>query len=424
MAYLIKKARIIDPKAGIDIIDDLFISPNTLEIAPSVLPNNYSLFDGQGLIVAPGFIDLHVHFREPGFNYKEDISSGIRASLAGGVTSALVMPNTKPAIDSASRISYQKFRARRMGFDLMVAAAGTKNLRGLELTDVYELKKAGAHAITDDGLPIAHDNHVQDIMKACRRHNLVFMQHAEDFTLSAHAPIHDGSFSKYFNIPGQVALAESAMIKRDLAFAESIGARYHVLHLSTKESLDLIRKAKRKKLRVSCEVTPHHLLLCEKALWRDSSNKKMNPPLRTAHDCDALIAALNDGSIDAVASDHAPHARFEKKEGLFKAPFGVVGLETSMRVLLSLVKEERITLVRALELMSVGPAKILEEEERIGTFIGQAASKNIVILDPHAHRVIGPHDFKGRSYNSAFMGMRLWGKIRATFLNGNLVYES
>lgn len=424
MATLIKNARIIDPKAHLDVCEDIYIDNERIEIAPSRMPAGTIILRGRGMIVAPGLIDLHVHFREPGFLYKEDINSGIRAARAGGVTSALVMPNTNPAIDQVKSVLYQHRRAKPSGFDLMVAAAATMGLEGKELSDVEALKRAGAKAFTDDGKAIVDEQHMEKLLRACRRHNTLCMQHAEYANISCHAPVHEGQASKSMRLNGQPSSAESLMVARDLKLAERIGARYHVLHVSSKESLALMRRAKTRTKAVSCEVSPHHLLLCEREILTCDANKKMNPPLRSRSDQEALVEGLIDGTIDAVASDHAPHARSEKKLGLSEAPFGVVGVETAILALLTLAKRGALSLTRAIALMTEGPARVLGENERIGTLIGSQVLKNICVLDPNFSQLLSPRNLHGRSKNSAFIGMQMYGRVMATFQNGHLVYRA
>ncbi|HXW60768.1 MAG TPA: dihydroorotase [Myxococcota bacterium] len=423
MATLIKNARIIDPKTRLDMCEDIYIDAHSIEVAPSRVKNSTLIMPGRGLIVAPGFIDLHVHFREPGFTYKEDISSGIKAAWAGGVTSALVMPNTNPALDEPKRIFYQHKRAEKYGFDLMVAAAATKALKGEELNDVGALKKAGAKACTDDGHVIDY-SHMEKLLKACRRHNMLCMQHAEDKRQSLNAPLNEGKASKRFFISGQPSCAESAVVARDIELALRIGARYHVLHLSSAESLALVRKAKMNNGLISAEVSPHHLLLCEEDIRGKDASKKMNPPLRSKQDQEALLLGIMDGTIDAVASDHAPHSRREKAQALADAPFGVVGIETSILALLTLVKKKSLPLRRAVALLCEGPARIIGEEGRIGTLFGPNAKKNVCVFDPDFKQVISEKNLHGRSKNSAFIGMEMFGRVMATFQNGQLVYRA
>jgi dihydroorotase len=423
MATLIKKVRIIDPLNAIDLVDDVAIGPDGIVVSPEGKAMR-SVIDGAGLVLAPGLIDLHTHFREPGFVHKECIRSGIRAALCGGVTSALVMPNTNPAIDLPKHVAYQRARASSSGFDLMVAAAATKGLNGEVATDLAALKSTNVKAVTDDGRPIFDINLMEEILRACRRHNMVCMQHAEDLTISRGAAMHQGQRSARLNLSGQPRDAEFSLVERDIKLAEQIGARYHVLHISCKESLRMVRYAQRNGAAVSCEVTPHHLLLCDEDVRAKNSFRKMNPPLRTREDARALLDGLIDGSIAAVASDHAPHSCREKRADFEHAPFGVVGLESAILVLLTLVKKGRLSLTRAIEVMTAGPAKILGEEQRLGGLLGEKRVKNAVLLDPHSTRVFSKRDLAGRSINSPFFGMNLNGRVVATFLNGEIVYRS
>jgi dihydroorotase len=423
MTVLIKKVRVIDCSKALDIIEDVLISPDEITLSPHNV-KKARVVDGQGKILAPGLVDLHVHFREPGFTYKEDIQSGINAALAGGVTSALVMPNTSPAIDQAKHVYYQRKRAEKTGFNLMVAAAASIGLEGQKATDIASLKQAGAKAVTDDGKPILNDSLMEEIFKRCRRHDLVCMQHAEDLRQSHGYSLNLGKASKKTGLCGQPGAAETRLIERDIALSEKIGARYHVLHLSCKESLKVIRDAKRRGAFVTCEVTPHHLLLDDSYVFNLDTNKKMNPPLRSKEDVEALVEGLNDRTIDAVASDHAPHAAAEKRKSFERAPFGVVGLESAILVLFTLVKKGKLSIKRAIELMTSGPASIIGESESIGTFCEVHAAKNAVLLNPHFLSTLSGRKLFGRSKNSAFIGHELYGKVEATFLNGKIAFCS
>jgi dihydroorotase len=421
MATLIKNVRIIDPFASVDVVDDALITPQNISIAPVKIPTATTVIDGTGMVLAPGLVDLHVHFREPGFTHKETIREGIARALAGGFTSAVVMPNTKPAIDSYKAVSFQHKRAEKSGFDLMVAAAATFGLGGEVPTDVALLKKAGAVGITDDGRPVMSERLMQAQLRACRRENVVFMQHAEDLCQSHNHPMHEGTVSQKLAINGQPASAEADMVARDIALAERIGARYHVLHLSCSATLKHVRAAKRRGVAVTAEVTPHHLLLSDRHVLGLDTCFKMNPPLRTDEDRRALLAGLNDHTIDAVASDHAPHTRAEKARGFVGAPFGVTGLETTLSCLLTLVHEGKITLKRAIELLTTGPAAIVNRHGVIGTMLGDQALKNAVLFDPKPRFQLSRRHLRGRSHNSPFLGAEFYGRVVMTFLNGCLL---
>lgn len=421
MGTLIKEVRLIDPLAKIDDVTDVYLDHGRVDLCPSGI-NPKLILDGKKKLLLPGLIDLHVHFRDPGFFNKEDISSGIKAAIAGGVTSALVMPNTDPPIDELKHVDYQLRRGTKNGFDLMVAAAASRGLLGKCVSDIGNLKRAGIKAVTDDGKPILAKDLMARILKLCRLHGLVCMQHAEDLTISRHASLNEGMISKKHKLAGQPCASEYSLVARDIQLAEEVQARYHVLHLSCSETLRLVKRAKRQSNLITCEVTPHHLLLNEFDVGELDTLKKMNPPLRTFKDTQALIDGLNDGSIDAVASDHAPHSCKEKRRPFTLAPFGVVGVESSIKVLLTLVKKGKLSLHRAIESMTVGPAKVIGESHRIGSLLGKSMEKNAVLIDPDFKGIFSRKDLRGRSKNSAFLGMTLYGSVCATFINGHIAF--
>ncbi len=423
MATLIKNVRVIDPINHLDVIVDVAISRDEIVLCPKSALFT-TIIDGTNLVLAPGLIDLHVHFREPGFPHKECIRSGIAAALRGGVTSALVMPNTLPALDAPKRVAYQRARAAPTNFDLLIAASATLGLEGKASSDIAALAKAGVKAVTDDGKPILDSALMESILRACRRHQLVCMQHAEDTRISLGAAMHQGRVSERLSLAGQPRSAEFSLVERDIKIAERLSARYHVLHISCRESLALVARAQKNGAPVTCEVTPHHLLLTDADVLSKDTFKKMNPPLRTREDAQAMLEGLIDGRIAAVASDHAPHSCKEKRADFDRAPFGVVGLESAIVVLLTLVAKGKLSLTRAIEAMTVGPAKVISEEHRLGGLIGEGRVKNAVLLDPHSTRIFSVRDLAGRSINSPFFGMTMHGHVVATFLNGDLVYRS
>lgn len=419
-ATLIRAARVIDPHHGVDRIADLLVSPDGVAIDPPTLPDDVATIDGTGLWALPGLVDIQVHFRQPGFEYKETIETGSAAALAGGICTVVVMPNTHPALDTPESVRFESEEARRVrGIDLLVAAAATQGLKGEALTDHGALKAAGAVAITDDGYPVLDDALMEGSLRQCAEHDLLFMQHAEDTRLTKHAPMTASPVSEALGVEGQPADAEGLMVERDVALAEKTGARYHVLHTSTARSLDAVRAAKAKGLPVSCEASPHHLLLSYEACAEGDPNTKMNPPLRSESDRRALVEAVVDGTVDAVATDHAPHAADEKARGFAEAPFGVIGLETAFAAVLELMHEGRIDARRAVELMTSGPAKVLAAEGRLGT-IGPEAPAHVTLVDPEATWVVGDDTLFGRSRNSAFLGRSFRGRVVATFLHGEL----
>jgi len=301
-----------------------------------------------------------------------------------------------------------------------VAAAVTKGLGGETLTDHAALKNAGAVALTDDGLPVMDDAVMEASLRLSVENDLLFMQHAEDTDLTQHAPMTECEVSRALGVRGQSAEAEGIMVERDIALAEKTGARYHVLHTSTKRSLEAIRAAKSKGLPISCEASPHHLLLTVDACAGGDPNTKMNPPLRIESDRQALVQALADGTVDAVATDHAPHSSEEKAKGFVEAPFGVIGLETAFSALLSFVHDGTLSENRAVELMTSSPARIVGLEGKAGTTVGDEAPAHLCLVDPAHEWEVGVDHFHGLSSNSAFIGKRFKGKVAATFLAGEL----
>lgn len=421
---LIRGARVLDPHQNLDLTTDVLISPAGVVVSPDVTPEGAQIIDGQGLWAVPGLIDLQVHFRQPGFEYKETIETGSAAALAGGICTVVVMPNTKPALDTPDRVRFESEEARRVdGIELLVAAAATHDLAGTQLTDHGILKEAGAVAITDDGLPVLDDVLMERSLEQCAAHDLLFMQHAEDTRMTGHAPMTLSPVSEALGVRGQPADAEGVMVERDVALAEKTGARYHVLHTSTARSLNAIRDAKARGVAVSCEASPHHLMLTYEACAGGDPNTKMNPPLRSEADRDALIGAVVDGTVDAVATDHAPHSAEEKARGFVDAPFGVIGLETAFSTVLELMHANLIDARRAVELMTSGPARVLKASDRMGTFAAGAPA-HLTLIDPEAHWTVTDETLKGRSKNSWCMGRAFRGRVVGTFLRGRLRYAT
>ncbi|HJN74767.1 MAG TPA: dihydroorotase [Myxococcota bacterium] len=417
---LVRGARLIDPAAGIDRVCDLLVRPEGITLDPG--PVDDEVLDGRGLWAMAGLVDLQVHFRQPGFEYKETIETGSAAALAGGITTVVVMPNTQPRLDTPERVRFEAKESERVdGIRILVAAAATVDLAGERLTDHPALAGAGAVAITDDGLPVMDDALMEGSLALCAEHDLLFMQHAEDLRVSRQAPMTLGPTSEALGLRGQPADAEGLMVERDVEMALRTGARYHVLHTSTRRSLEAIRGARSAGARVSCEASPHHLLLTDEACAGGDPNFKMNPPLRCEDDRLALVEALLDGTIDAVATDHAPHSAEEKARGFAGAPFGVIGLETAFAALLSFVHSGRMTAEHAVRLMTAGPARVLCMPE-LGTVT--AGSADLCLVDPHETWTVVLEHLRGRSKNSAFLGRTFTGRVKHTFLRGRLRYSS
>ena len=419
----IKGVRLIDPEAGFDGITDLLVTPDGVQRNPASVADDVQQVDGSGLWALPGLVDIQVHFRQPGFEYKETIESGSAAALAGGICTVVVMPNTQPRLDTPDQVRFEAEEARRVrGIDLLVAAASTKNLDGKELTNHASLKEAGAVAITDDGFPVLDDDLMRGSLQQCADLDLLFMQHAEDIRMTQHAPMTDSPISVALGVRGQSSDAEGVIVERDIALTRETGARYHVLHTSTARSMTAIRAAKEEGLAVTCEVSPHHLLLTYDACASGDPNTKMNPPLRSEYDRKALIDALADGTVDAVATDHAPHAKHEKAKGFEDAPFGVIGLETALAALLTFVHDGTITDTRAVELMTSGPARLLGLQGRLGT-LSDNAPVHLALVDPNQEWTVTEEAMAGKSTNSAFLGYEFKGKVVATVLHGELRYS-
>ena len=415
--------RLIDPEAGLDEVTDLLVSPNGVVRAPATIPDDARRVDGAGLWALPGLVDIQVHFRQPGFEYKETIETGSAAALAGGICTVVVMPNTQPRLDTPDQVTFESEEARRVrGIDLLVAAASTRNLDGKELTDHAALKAAGAIAITDDGFPVLDDDIMRGSLELCAEHDLLFMQHAEDIRMTRHAPMTDSPVSVALGVQGQSSDAEGVIVERDIALTRETGARYHVLHTSTARSITAVRAAKAEGLAVTCEASPHHLLLTYDACAGGDPNTKMNPPLRSEYDRQALIAGLADGTVDAVATDHAPHTSAEKAKGFENAPFGVIGLETAFAALLSFVHDGTITDTRAVELMTSGPARVLGLQGKLGT-LAEDAPVHLTLVDPNRPWSVTEAAMAGKCTNSAFLGRDFKGKVVATVLHGELRYD-
>lgn len=418
---LLRGCRLIDPAAGVDRQVDLFIGGDTVAIAPGPTTAD-RVIDARGLWALPGLIDLQVHFRQPGQERKETIESGSRAAFAGGVTTVVVMPNTSPTIDTPEAVRFQQEEARRVrGARVLVAAAATVGIAGKRATDHGALAAAGAVALTDDGHPLVDDGLMEQALRSCREHEMVFMQHAEDPSLSGGHALTAGGASEALGLPGQSADAEGAMVERDVELAARCSARYHVLHLSTARSLAAVRRAKAAGQSVSCEVSPHHLLLTDEACREGDTNFKMNPPLRAEADRRALVEAVADGTVDAVATDHAPHTAEEKSRGFAEAPFGVIGLETAFSALLGLVHDGTIDARRAAALMTSGPAHVLRRDRSLGA-VSEGRCADLCVVDPELRWTVTEEALFGRSKNSAFLGRELRGRVVATFAGGALRY--
>jgi dihydroorotase len=423
-ALLIRGGRVVDPSQGLDETRDVLIEDGRIsQVAPTIsAPAGAAVLDAAGLVVAPGFIDPHVHLREPGQEYKETVATGTKAAAAGGFTAVACMPNTRPVNDERSVTELILTQAARAGFARVYpVAAATKGSKGEEMAEIGELVDAGAVAVTDDGLPIAHPELLRRLFLYTRHFGIPVMQHAEDLKLTGDGVMHEGVWSTRLGMPGIPASAEDVMVARDLILLEDTGGRYHLQHLSSARSLELVRQAKAKNLAVTCEASPHHLLLTDQAVadTEFSTDVKMKPPVRSEADRQALIQGLQDGTIDIIATDHAPHHADEKDVEFQVAPFGIVGLETSVSLCLDrLVHTGLISLSRLVELMSTNPAKLLGVP---GGTLAPGSVADVTLLDLDAPVTVDKASFHSKGKNTPFHGWTLRGKAVGTILGGQRV---
>lgn len=424
MKLLIKGGRVIDPSQGVNKTADLLIEDGRISsIGDDIQTDGADVFDAAGLIVCPGFIDLHVHLREPGEEYKETIATGAAAAVAGGFTSVCAMPNTKPVNDNASVTRFIMEKAREAGLaEVYPVGAITRGSEGAELSEMAEMKEAGAIAVSDDGRPVMNSQVMRHAMEYARDHDLIVSDHCQDLSLSSGGVMNEGRYSTLLGLKGMSRAAEDTHVSRDIMLAEMTGARVHIAHASTAGAVEMIRRAKEKGLPVTCEVTPHHIALTEAAVMGFDTNMKMSPPLRSEEDRAALIEAIRDGTIDAIATDHAPHHADEKMLEFDRAPFGVVGLETALAVTLkALHTDAQIPIERIIELLTSGPARAYRIER--GT-LATGAIANVTVFDIDRQWTVDPRRFKSRSRNSSFAGWQLGGAVAATFVAGRKVFSS
>jgi dihydroorotase len=425
-SLLIKGGHLIDPATKINAPMDILLRDG--RVAEVALPNRLrgsadEKFDARGLIVAPGFIDLHVHLREPGQSYKETIASGTAAAAAGGFTSICTMPNTAPVVDTAEWVAWLCQPERGAVVNVFPIAAATRNSRGATLTDFAALQRAGAVAVTDDGKPILDDQVMRMALRLGAELNLPVVQHAEDTRLTEHCSMHEGPTSFRLGLRGMPALAEAAVVDRDVSLAQQVrDSRLHVAHLSTSDALKAVRRGKRAKARVTCEVTPHHFTLLDENIGEYDTNFKMNPPLRSATDREAILVALADGTVDAIASDHAPHAVHEKQVEFERAAFGITGLESALALAITkLHREHKIPLTRIVELFTAGPARAFDLQGRGSLARGNFA--DVTIFDPKKRWTFEAAKSRSLSHNTPFDGWQFTGRVVATIVGGKIVYQ-
>ena len=421
---VVRGARVVDPVAGVDTILDVRVDDGVIAALGTELDtNSHRVLEGEGLVLAPAFVDPHVHLRTPGREDEETVASGTAAAAAGGYCAILAMPNTDPVVDSAATLGSLIETARAEAeIPIGFLAAITKAQRGAELTEMAELAATGAAGFSDDGVPVSSPGLMRRALQYGSITGRRIALHCEETTLSRDGQMHEGEVSAELGFTGYPSVAESLMVERDLALAAYERQPLHLLHLSAWESVQALRRARAEGVAATAEVTPHHLCLTDEAVRSLDTNVKMNPPLRSASDRTALVEALKDGTITAIATDHAPHARHEKEVPFEAAPFGVTGLETAFAALYThLVEPGLVPLETVLERMSTGPARAYGlDEPRIA--VGKPA--NLVLLDLKASYRITEETFRSRSINSWLLGQTVKGAVRATIADGRMVFAA
>lgn len=421
---LIKNGRVIDPANNVNQVTDVLIENGVIsKVGVGLKPTPTDVvINAEGTLVLPGLVDMHVHFRQPGGEGKETILTGSQAAVRGGVTSVCTMPNTQPVSDNRQIVEFVLAEAQKAQLlHLYPAAAITKGLEGKELTEIADLKAAGVVAITDDGHPVMNAEIMRRAMEYARMCGVVVISHSEDLSLTEHGVMNEGIVATRMGLCGMPNMSEAVMVAREILLAELTGAHIHCTHISTKESVDLIRQAKTKGVRVTCDATPHHLTLTEESVIGYNTNMKMNPPLRTRADIEALRQGLKEGIIDAVATDHAPHSESDKDVEFDHAPFGVIGLETSLGVIAAeLVGKGELSWSELVLHMSTKPSEILGIPA--GT-LSPGRPADIILVDPQKKWKVIPEEFRSKSRNSPFVGWELQGKVIMTICCGEIVYK-
>lgn len=424
MKLLIQHGRVVDPVSGTVSIQDLYIeNGKVVQLEKDIRQEADQVIDAEGLVVCPGLVDMHVHLRDPGLTYKEDIFTGTAAAAHGGVTSVACMANTDPVVDTPEQIHYIKDKAAQAnGVHVYPIAAVSMGMRGEEPSDADALKKAGAIALSDDGCNVDNANLMRDVMIHVKRLELPVLCHCEDTTMVEGRAVNEGSVSRQLWLEGRPAIAEEIMVMRDAMLAEETGAHVHICHVSTAKSVDIIRRMKKRGVAITCETCPQYFTLTEDEILTQGSMARVNPPLRTAKDIKGIIAGLKDGTIDAIATDHAPHSAEEKSRPLTRAPSGMVGLETSLAITLTeLYHTGKMKLPEIIKRMTYTPASILHLSSKGRLSLGSDA--DITIFDPEEVWTIDPEQFASKARNTPFAGREVKGKVKYTIVGGNVIYQ-
>ncbi|MEA3466962.1 MAG: dihydroorotase [Thermodesulfobacteriota bacterium] len=421
MITILQNGRLIDPVTGVDETGDLWIKDGFIIPAQEKIPENSQYFDLQGKWIVPGLIDMHVHLREPGEEYKETVESGTRAAAAGGFTAVACMPNTIPVNDCASVTQLILAAAESKGYaKVYPVGAISKGSQGTGLAEYGELKAAGAVAVTDDGLPVLDSQLMRRAMEYAGSHELLLMSHSEEIALSRNGSMNEGVVSTRLGLRGIPVAAEAIMVYREIALAELTGQRTHIAHVSTAAATELIAQAKARGVQITAETTPHYFTLTEEAVGDYNTNAKMNPPLRTEEDRQAIRKGLQDGTFDAIATDHAPHSVIEKELEFDQAANGIIGLETSLPLSLGLVRDGVIDAMRMVELMSSSPARILKVD---GGTLAVGTAADVTVIDPDKEFVFTKESILSKGKNSPFIDWTLQGKAVLTIMDGRITHN-
>lgn len=427
MKTLIKNGKVIDPSQKIEKKMNILVDGNLIADYPKNIKDlekrkDVKVIDANKLVVVPGLIDIHVHLREPGFEHKETIRTGTLSAAAGGFTSIACMPNTDPINDNASVTDYILLKARTEGVvNVLPIGAITKSEKGEELAEIGEMYKAGCVAISDDGVPVTNSNLMRRAMEYVRAFDIPVIVHAEDTYLSDDGVMNEGKTSTMLGLKGIPNASEEVMIARDIFLSELTGTNLHICHVSTEGSVRIIREAKKRGVKVTAEATPHHFLLTDEEVYNYNTNAKMNPPLRTSKDVKAIIKGLKDGTIDIIATDHAPHSEDEKNVEFDIAPFGIVGLETALPLSLKLVDEKVLTMSQVIEKLTILPAQIVNSDK--GTLKKNHVA-DITIFDPKDEYLIDKNTFNSKGKNTPFQNWKVRGKVKYTLVSGKIVYKN
>lgn len=424
-SILIRNGRVVDPSQNLDDITSVLIRNGKVsKIGRNIATKGVPVFDAAGKVVCPGFIDMHVHLREPGFEHKEDIASGTKAAACGGFTSVACMPNTNPVTDNSGTIDLIGHKSRRVGsVNVFPIGAATLGMQGKDLSNTGELVEAGAVAISDDGFPIQNNYVMRRVLEYAYMFGIAFVSHPEDTLLSAEGLMHEGHYSNLLGLQGIPAASEEVHISRDIILGEITGTPVHIAHLTTRGGVRMVREAKNRGVRVTAEATPHHFSLTDASLVSYDTNFKMKPPLRSEEDRQVVVEGLRDDTIDCIATDHAPHAENEKTVEFDKAPFGVIGLETAIPLTLDkLYHTGVLSLAQIVEKLSVNPARILRLQGK-GS-LREGSDGDVTILDLDREVTVDPRTFASKSRNTPFTGWKLKGAPAAAIVSGKIVFSA